>query len=289
LHFGSLIAAMASWCDARVNDGEWKLRIEDVDAPRSRPGAADAILFSLERYGFEWDGPVIRQSERSASYRAALDSLRARDHVFTCACTRRELESSPIGGAGEHLYPGTCRDGVPTDRASRSARAYRVRVDLEPIAFVDRVQGAQEQVLARECGDFVVLRADGLFAYQLAVVVDDAHQGVTHVVRGADLLTSTARQIWLQRCLGLPTPLYLHHAIATDANGQKLSKQTGATALPDDPLPTLLDAWTFLEQRAPSSRPDSVESFWRWAHRAWDPARLSARPGAAMAGGPRAL
>jgi len=289
LHFGSLVAAMASWCDARANGGAWKLRIEDVDAPRTKSGAADAILTSLERYGFQWDGPVIRQSERIASYHAALDALRGRDQLFACACTRKELEDAPFGATGERLYPGTCRGGVPSDRAKRSGRALRVRVDDRPITFVDRVQGAQTQVLARDSGDFVVLRADALFAYQLAVVVDDAYQGVTHVVRGADLLTSTVRQIWLQRCLGLPTPSYLHHPIVTSASGEKLSKQTGAAALPDTPLPVLLDAWTFLEQRAPAALPDSVESFWTWAHRAWDPARTNPRLGAALPSEARAL
>lgn len=281
LHFGSLVAAMASWCDARASAGVWDLRIEDVDVPRSKPEAADAILASLERYGFEWDGPVIRQSERGASYRAALDALQGSDQIFACACTRKELENAALGVTGERIYPGTCRGGVPDYLTKRSGCAFRVRVDDRPITFVDRVQGLQTQVLARDSGDFVVLRADGLFAYQLAVVVDDAFQGVTHVVRGADLLTSTARQIWLQRCLGLPTPSYLHHPIVTSAGGEKLSKQTGATALPDAPLPVLLEAWTFLEQRAASALPDSVESFWTWAHRAWDPARITGRIGAA--------
>lgn len=274
LHFGSLIAAMASWCDARAHAGTWIVRIEDVDATRSRPGAADAIMSALERYGFEWDGAIARQSERTELYAAALDILRSRRLVYACSCTRRELESAPVGATGERIYPGTCRDATYAG-ARRSARAWRMRVTDEPVGYVDRVQGHQQQNLQLESGDFVVKRRDGLFAYQLAVVVDDADQGVTHVVRGADLLASTPRQIWLQRQLSLTTPAYLHHAVAVDAHGTKLSKQTRAAALPDAPLPALIAAWDFLAQRAAPSPPASVAEFWQWAHDAWD-ARLLA-------------
>jgi glutamyl-Q tRNA(Asp) synthetase len=271
LHFGSLIAAMASYCDARAVNGEWLVRIEDVDEPRSRERAATAILATLERYGFQWDGETVRQRERIALYEAALARLTARGEAYPCGCTRRELELSAIGPGGERVYPGTCRSGVPL---GREARAWRLLVTDEPIGFRDRLQGWVEQRLEREIGDFIVKRADGMFAYQLAVVVDDAAQGITHVVRGADLLASTPRQIWLQRALGLPTPAYLHHPVAILGSGDKLSKQTGAVALPADPLPSLLQAWSFLGQQEPPGVIPSAAEFWRWALRNWTTARL---------------
>jgi glutamyl-Q tRNA(Asp) synthetase len=271
LHFGSLVAAMASWCDARASKGDWLLRIEDVDQTRSRPGASDAILATLEAYGFEWDGAVVRQSERSGLYAAALEDLIRRRMAFACACTRRELELAAPGKSGERVYPGTCRQGVP---AGREGRSWRVAVSDEIVRFQDRLQGMQEQQLARDVGDFVLKRADGLFAYQLAVVVDDGLQGITHVVRGADLLLSTPRQIWLQWLLGYAAPSYLHHPIALDARGRKLSKQAGAKALSPHPLSQLREAWTFLDQSEPPSTPASVGEFWRWAHVAWNARRL---------------
>jgi glutamyl-Q tRNA(Asp) synthetase len=271
LHFGSLVAAIASWCDARASKGAWLVRIEDVDQTRSRPGASDAILATLEAYGFEWDGPVVRQSERAALYAAALDELIRRRMAFACACTRKELELAAPGKIGERVYPGTCRRGVP---AGREGRSWRVAVTDEIVSFHDRLQGVREQQLARDVGDFVLKRADGLFAYQLAVVVDDGLQGITHIVRGADLLLSTPRQIWLQRQLGYATPAYLHHPIALDARGRKLSKQAGAKALSPQPLSQLREAWTFLDQPEPPSPPESVGEFWRWAHVAWNARRL---------------
>ncbi|MEO8304227.1 MAG: tRNA glutamyl-Q(34) synthetase GluQRS [Betaproteobacteria bacterium] len=276
LHFGSLVAAIASCCDARASGGQWLVRIEDVDLPRSRPGAQSSILATLERYGFAWDGEVASQSGRTAHYASAIEQLRARGHVYECACARRELETAPLAANGERVYPGTCRDGIPPNRIGNPQRAWRVRVGNERIAYRDRLQGVQAQDLARDVGDFVVRRADGLHAYQLAVVVDDALQNVTHVVRGADLMASTPRQILLQRLLGLPEPSYLHTPIAINAAGEKLSKQTHATALPDDPLPALGAAWRFLDQPRPESSrfPASVAEFWSWAISAWSPARL---------------
>jgi glutamyl-Q tRNA(Asp) synthetase len=271
LHFGSLVAAMASWCDALASKGDWLVRIEDVDQTRSRRGASDAILATLETYGFEWSGPVVRQSERGAVYAAALDDLIRRRMAFACACTRRELELATPGKSGERIYPGTCRHGLPEGREGRS---WRVVVADEIVRFDDRLQGMQEQQLTRDVGDFVLKRADGLFAYQLAVVVDDSLQGITHVVRGADLLLSTPRQIWLQRQLGFATPAYLHHPIALDARGRKLSKQAGSKALSPHPVPQLREAWAFLDQAEPPSPPASVGEFWRWAHVAWDARRL---------------
>jgi len=273
LHFGSLVAAMASYADARAAHGEWLVRIEDVDTPRARPGAGDAILAALERLGFEWDGPVWRQSQREAAYVEALRALAAAGLAYPCACTRRERARDPIGRIGERIYPGTCRAGLDAQHRTRPRTAIRVRVPAAPIAFTDRLYGLQRQALGDDVGDFVVRRSDGLFAYQLAVVVDDAAQGITDVVRGADLLASTPRQIFLQRTLGVATPRYLHVPVAIDAHGAKLSKQTGARALASA-LPALEAAWRFLQQAAPPQMPSSVREFWAFAHAHWQPARL---------------
>jgi len=230
LHVGSLVAALASWLDARAAGGRWLVRMEDLDRPRCEPGADDTILRQLEAYGLPWDGTVLYQSRRDDAYAAALAALRSQGAVFACTCTRSQLAQAPRNAEGEIVYPGTCRLHPFPNLAPH---AWRVRtVDASP-HFVDRVHGALRQDLADEVGDFVVKRADGLFAYQLAVVVDDAFQGVTHVVRGADLLWNTPRQIYLQGLLGLPTPAYAHVPLVTNAAGQKLSKQTLAPALPE--------------------------------------------------------
>jgi len=264
LHFGSLAAAAASWLDARAARGSWLLRIEDLDAPRAQPGAADDILRVLERFGFTWDGPVLYQSLRGARYEAALQKLQA--STYWCGCTRREIADSALGLAadGAQIYPRTCRAGLP---AGKSARALRLDVGQHTESFADRVQGLREQDLAREVGDFVLYRADGQVAYQLAVVVDDSEQGVTDVVRGADLIDSTARQIHLQRLLGYPQPRYLHVPVAVNANGEKLSKQSGARAIDpsrrDELLPRVL---AFLGQRATADLDEAVAD--------WDPGRI---------------
>jgi len=286
LHFGSLVAAVASYCDAKAAQGEWVVRIEDVDLPRAQRGADDAILTTLERYGFTWDGPVVRQAARTDLYAAAVERLRAIGEIYECACSRRELETAATGPGGERVYPGTCRDGIPVNLRGRKQRALRVKVGEARVEFRDRLQGARSQDLRRDVGDFVVRRADGLYAYQLAVVVDDALQGVTHVVRGADLLASTPRQLYLQRCLGYPALSYLHVPVAIMASGEKLSKQTGAPPLPDDPGPALVAAWRFLGQDCPDadSAPVRASDFWAWALRRWNPARL---PPVAMLQAPR--
>lgn len=230
LHFGSLVAALASWLDARAAGGRWLVRMEDLDRPRCSQAAADTILGQLEGYGLTWDGAVLYQSARDDAYAAALDTLRAQGAVFACSCTRSQLAHAPRNAEGEILYPGTCRlRAVPHG----GHHAWRVRVEHVSAHFTDRIHGTLEQDLAREVGDFIVKRADGLFAYQLAVVVDDAYQGITHVVRGADLLWNTPRQVHLQGLLGLPTPAYAHVPLVTNAAGQKLSKQTLAPALPE--------------------------------------------------------
>ena len=230
LHFGSLVAAVASRLDARAADGLWLVRMEDLDRPRCESGAADTILRQLDAYGLHRDGAVLYQSQRDDAYTAALDSLIGIGAAYPCACTRSQLAQAARNHEGETIYPGTCRAGLPL---GATARAWRVRVPDVSTRFHDRIHGDLEQNLAHAVGDFIVKRADGLFAYQLAVVVDDAFQGITHVVRGADLLWNTPRQIYLQTQLGLPTPVYAHVPLVTNAAGQKLSKQTLAPALPE--------------------------------------------------------
>ena len=274
LHFGSLIAALGGFLEARSRGGEWRVRIEDVDAPRTIPGAADAILRVLERCGLDWDGPVLHQSQRTEHYQAALDWLQNRGLAYPCTCTRRELVANPRAGDGSPIYPGHCRGGV---RHPDRPQAMRLRVNDAPLNFRDAIQGDYAQTLDREVGDFVIRRADGCFAYQLAVVIDDADQGITQVVRGGDLLDSTPRQIYLQRLLDFSTPEYAHLPIAVDAHGHKLSKQTGAPPLDArNPGPTLWAALRFLGQRPPpelSSVP--VAEIIRWALAHW---RLSSVP-----------
>jgi glutamyl-Q tRNA(Asp) synthetase len=234
LHAGSLVAALASYLDAKVHGGQWLVRIEDVDEGRSVAGAAEQALALLQRLGMRWDGEVLWQSARGELYQQAAARLGAL--VYPCGCNRREIADSRLGFApdGAAIYPGICRDGLAP---GRSARSLRLRVPPEGrdvIAFTDRLAGTVSQRLASESGDFVLKRADGYWAYQLAVVVDDAEQGVTDIVRGADLLDSTPRQIYLQRLLGVPTPRYLHVPVVRNANGEKMSKQTGA--LPVEPV-----------------------------------------------------
>lgn len=268
LHFGSLVAAVASFCEARRHDGQWLLRMEDLDGPRTVSGAAADILRTLEQLGFAWDGDIMVQSRRSAAYADALEKLRTTGRVFACACTRKEIADSTLNADGERIYPGTCRHGIAP---GREARALRLRVDEEIIGFDDAVQGPVRQDLAHVIGDFVLRRADGIRAYQLAVVVDDAAQGISHVVRGADLLDSTPRQILIQRLLGHPTPGYAHVPVAVNSAGEKLSKQTLAPAINASHGANLLvRALQFLGQSPPEalarSQPDEV---WAWTRENW--------------------
>ena len=270
LHFGSLVAALGSFLEARARGGQWLVRMEDVDVPRCKPDHADAILRTLDACGFAWDGPVMVQSTRTARYAEVLEQLKARDLVYPCGCTRAELADAPLGIDGAAVYPGTCRNGLPP---GKTARAWRLRM-AGTIEFDDLVQGHQYQDLPREAGDCVLLRADGYFAYQLAVVVDDADQGVDHVVRGADLIHSTARQIDLQHVLGLPTPQYAHLPVAVDVDGQKLSKQTRAAPINVcDPWPALRAAAIFLGLPNPGCRLAGAD-FWAWARENWNLARV---------------
>jgi glutamyl-Q tRNA(Asp) synthetase len=250
LHFGSLIAALGSFLEARRQGGEWLVRIEDVDVPRIAPGAADAILRTLENYGLLWDGRVIYQSQRTEYYQAALDQLQRAGLAYPCSCTRRDLAGGPRGRDGAPIYPGHCRNGP-----RQPGRPCAIRLQLPDVllTFQDAVQGEYRQPLASEVGDFIIRRADSLFAYQLAVVVDDADQGVTEVIRGSDLLDSTPRQIYLQRVLEWPTPRYGHLPVAVDERGDKLSKQTHAPPLDDrNPGPALWEALRFLGQQPPT-------------------------------------
>lgn len=273
LHFGSLVAAVGSYLEAKHHRGLWLLRMEDLDPPREMPGAADGILRTLEAYGFEWDGAVRYQRHRGEAYQAALERLRVDGLLYPCACTRREIADSALVGIEGPVYPGTCRAGL----CGRTARAWRVRTTAEEVAFEDALQGRQAQVLERDIGDFVLQRADGLFAYQLAVVIDDAAQGVSHVVRGADLLDSTPRQIWLQHLLGLPTPHYAHLPVAVNAKGEKLSKQTLAPPLDvRHPAPALWQALAFLGQSPPPELARAgLRELWSWAAAHWRLERIT--------------
>lgn len=284
LHFGSLVTAVASYLAARAAGGEWLVRIEDLDPPRVVPGSADSILRTLEAFGFQWDGPVLYQSSRRDAYEAALARLLELGVAYPCSCTRAEVEAAQIPDAplGEELfYPGWCRSGP---RVSNRALAVRVRAPEGAVRFHDLIQGPIEIDLATSIGDFVIRRRDGLFAYQLAVAVDDAAQNITHVVRGSDLLASTPRQLVLQNNLGLSHPTYAHVPLVTDENRIKLSKSAGAGAVdPRDPGPELWRALRFLRQSPPFElRLSGLPTLWDWAVRNWQPQSLSGIRGAVI-------
>ena len=290
LHAGSLVAALACWLDARAHGGRWLVRIEDVDHPRCVPGADTALLAQLATLGLVPDAPPVWQSARGAAYEAALRRLVQAGQAYACTCTRADIlrANQQRGQAhqrhSERVYPGTCRQGAqPMDSGAARVPAWRLRVPEGPaaqIAWADRRLGAQAQRLDTEVGDFVLRRADGLWAYQLAVVVDDAWQGITDVVRGEDLADNTPRQIWLQRCLELPTPRYLHTPLVRDAHGEKLSKQTGATALDtSQPLPALRAAGAVLGLQDSSAA--SVAEWLAQAVRQW---AAGIQPGRSQAG-----
>ncbi len=262
---------MASYLDARAHAGRWLVRIEDIDEERSVPGMAEGMLALLASLGMHWDGDVVWQSRRKHLYQAAADRLAA--STYPCGCNRREIADSRLGFApdGAAIYPGTCRHGLAPGKTMRSLRVRVPDPGSDLIAFDDRLAGHVAQQLATQSGDFVLKRADGFWAYQLAVVVDDAEQGVTDIVRGADLIDSTPRQIYLQHLLGVPTPRYLHVPVVRNANGEKLSKQTGAVAVApgnaQDAVGTLLASASFLG--LPVSQADSVAAFWHAATDAW--------------------
>lgn len=263
LHFGSLIAAMASYLQAKVNHGEWWLRIEDIDPPREQPGASDAIIKTLAAFGFEWDGPIRYQSAGVSHYHEILDHLRERDLLYACGCSRKDIAKLN----DNNIYPGTCRAGLPP---GREARAWRVRSEGR-IQYQDAIQGQINCDIAIEAGDFVLLRADGLVAYQLAVGLDDAEQGMTEVIRGADLLDSTPRQIYIQQLLQLPSPRYAHHPVAVNAAEDKLCKHSHAPAIqPKDAVPLLWQALDFLGQRPEKDlKNGDLNDLWHWAITHW--------------------
>ncbi len=273
LHFGSLVAAVGSYLDAKQQHGSWLVRMEDLDTPRCVSGAADHILRTLDAFGLHWDGEIMYQSQRTSAYEQALQALKERGAVYACGCTRREIADSALHGIEGPVYPGTCRNGIPD---GKEARAWRARTNDDTIEFNDALQGKIIQRLESEIGDFVVKRADGVFAYQLAVVVDDAFQHISHVVRGCDLLNSTPRQIHLQQLLGLTSPAYLHLPVAVNLQGEKLSKQTLAPAISADHIvTTLISVLAFLGQHPPVElRQGTIEEVLKWAVSHWQAERL---------------
>lgn len=265
LHFGSLLAALASYLEARRLHGRWLVRMEDLDKPREVAGSAESILQELSVWGMQSAESVLYQSHRLAAYQAACDQLVERDLAYWCGCSRSDLSDSGV-------YPGTCSRGLP---AGKQPRALRLRTPDQQIGFTDAIQGPLFQNLRQECGDFVIRRADGIFAYQLAVVVDDAFQQVSHVVRGADLLDSTPRQIWLQRCLGLPEPGYAHIPLVVHSDGRKLSKRIQSDPLRNsDRLQTFRQALGFLGQQVPRL---NWQETWDWIEQHWNPALIPHR------------
>lgn len=275
LHLGSLLTATASYLEARVRHGEWLVRIENIDPPREVPGSAGRMLDTLERFGFQWHGTPLYQSTRTAAYEEAASRLLDAGHAYACGCSRSDIARDAFRHGEEGpIYPGTCRHGLPP---GKSARALRVRVPENGLlCFEDGLQGHVCQDLARDIGDFVIRRADGPFAYQLAVVVDDAAQGITHVVRGADLLLSTPRQIWLYRLLDFTPPSFLHVPLIKDADGRKLSKQLKSIPVdPANPVASLVHALELLRQSPPASlMRATLAEVWEWAEQNWSLERL---------------
>lgn len=269
LHFGSLITAVGSYLQARAQQGQWLLRMEDIDEPRCVPGAADEILRTLEHYGFQWDGEVWVQSQRQAIYAEVCSQLQTQQHLFPCACTRKQVIAQaeqlqlPKG-----VYPGTCRTGL---NPQQTPRTLRLKVPDQSIEWTDQIQGIQQQHLQQQVGDFIIRRADQRFAYQLVVVIDDALAGITDIVRGSDLLDSTPRQLYLQQCLNYSSPHYAHLPVALDTRGDKLSKQTFAQPL--DPQQAQADLWAaldFLGQHPQQDiKTEPLDTLWQWAHAHW--------------------
>lgn len=279
LHFGSLVTVVGSYLDAKAQQGQWLVRIEDLDPPREVPHAARDMLLLLEQLGLHWDGEVVYQSQRHDLYRAALATLAQRNLTYPCSCSRKEIADSSVMGIEGPVYPGTCRDAATHSQSRQNKRnAVRVKTTAQPITLTDPVQGVVTHHLNRDVGDFVLRRADGAFAYQLAVVVDDAEQAITHVVRGADLLNSTPRQIYLQRLLGYATPAYMHLPIVTNLRGEKLSKQTLAAPVAQfNVLFQLMAALRFLGQDPPDElQACSLDTFWHWAIANWKPENITA-------------
>lgn len=275
LHFGSLVTAVASYLEARSHNGKWLVRIEDLDSTRVVPDSSRKILHALELFGMYWDDEVIYQSQRSATYQNVLTKLRKRGVIYPCICSRREINDSALIGIEGPVYPGNCRNGLPISHAGRHS-ALRVRTENSLVEFMDGLQGNVRQCVESEIGDFVLRRADGIFTYQLAVVVDDAWQGITHIVRGADLLHSTPRQIYLQKLLGYAIPAYLHLPVVVNEHGEKLSKQTRAAPIDlTNPLPQLVATLHVLGQNPPHELiGGDMTSFWQWALANWQAEKI---------------
>jgi glutamyl-Q tRNA(Asp) synthetase len=269
LHLGSLYTAVASFLDARAHGGRWLLRMEDLDRPRELEGSADGIVRTLQHFGFEWDGAVTRQYDRAEHYEDALRALQAQQHTFACTCSRAQLEDGL-------RYPGTCRE---RELEQDTPAAVRVRVEPGMVQFTDRIQGTYRQNVAEAVGDFILKRRDQIYAYVLAVTVDDAAQGVTHIVRGADLLDNTPRQIHLQRLLGLPEPSYAHVPVLTETDGGKLAKSRRSVRLSaDSPLPQLCSVFSMLGLKPPTSLASAtIADAWHWAIEQWTPAKVPKR------------
>lgn len=279
LHFGSLLAAAGSWLDARAVGGEWLLRIEDLDPPREPPGAVDQILRALDVFGLHWDGEVVFQSRRLEAYEAALAGLVDAGWAYPCRCSRKAVADANrrLGQPGSRRYPGTCR--AQPSGTIRNSRIVRLRTPAERVGIEDRLQGPYAQHLEKEVGDFVLRRREGYIAYQLAVVVDDAAQGITDVVRGIDLLDSTPRQLWLQRLLGFATPRYMHLPVVVRPDGEKLSKQTGAAGVDTREASTLASrALACLGHPPPAELAGAAPAeLWGWALGRWQPQQLAGR------------
>ena len=268
MHFGTLIAAVGSYLQAKTNQGQWLIRMEDVDTTRVVEDSDTQLLNSLEAFGFEWDSEVIYQTTRNVLYSDALERLNQQHLIYPCTCSRKHL-ASHVDYKKTGVYPGTCREqSLPF----QGEHALRLKVSNTNIRFDDMIMGPQQENLATECGDFVIKRKEGLFAYQLAAVVDDASQGITEIVRGADLLDSTARQIYLQQLLGYKTPTYIHLPLALGDDGNKLSKQSESRAIDNNhPTLALVDALSHLGQQPPESlKNHPLDDIWTWAIQHWD-------------------
>lgn len=270
LHFGSLVTAVASFLESRYHNGDWLVRIEDLDSTRVSPDSSRYILHALESLGMNWDGKIIYQSRRQEAYQIALSELKSNGLIYPCACSRKQIADSTVRGVEGPIYSGKCRTGFPITHANRPT-AWRIKTDDNLIEFEDGLQGLVGQRVESEIGDFILRRADGIYSYQLAVVVDDAWQEVTHIVRGADLLHSTPRQIYLQKLFGYPSPHYLHLPVVVNEQGEKMSKQTLAAPIDlANPLSQLVATLQFLGQNPPDELMEGeVTSFWKWALANW--------------------
>lgn len=270
LHFGSLLAALASYLDAKANHGKWLVRMDDLDARRCPPGMADHILKTLESFGLHWDEPVVYQSRRFEAYQSELEKLKQRDLVYACTCSRKDIQAASMARHNQGIYPQICRFKNSNEQSIGQQKALRLKSEMGMVLFDDAIQGAQQFSIEQDIGDYVLFRADGFFAYHLAVVVDDAAQGITNVVRGADLLPLTPHHVYLQRLLQYQTPRYAHIPIVVNELGEKLSKQTLAPAIdPDDALSLISKALIFLGQSADFKKLQTVEVLLQSAVKNW--------------------